>query len=314
MKTLVAHQAALGDWVLTFPLLRGLRHAGHDVLALTTRAKGDLARQVVGDVMPIDIERRDFTLLYGPGGHREVAVDLRDKLRDVHLVISFMSPPDGVWTGNLRALLPDANVLCADPKPDLTRDEHLTEGYGRKLREQGFDVQFADPPPCTSAGNRVVFHPGSGGPHKCWPIEQWLELAERLTKAGRDVRAVVGEVEVDSWPIGRMEKLRAACDVRVCDGPNDLLREAPPDAIYIGNDAGPTHLAAQRGAVTVAVFGPTDPRIWSPRGPAVTVLAPPSPGAGWPSVEQVFQAVDAACVGAQRLGSDDFGGKQPNGV
>jgi ADP-heptose:LPS heptosyltransferase len=33
-----------------------------------------------------------------------------------------------------------------------------------------------------------------------------------------------------------------------------------------------THLAAACGLPTLALFGPTDPRLWRPRGPRVHVL------------------------------------------
>ena len=36
--------------------------------------------------------------------------------------------------------------------------------------------------------------------------------------------------------------------------------------LYIGNDSGITHLAAASGAPVLALFGPTDPAIWAPRG------------------------------------------------
>ena len=35
---------------------------------------------------------------------------------------------------------------------------------------------------------------------------------------------------------------------------------------FIGNDSGITHLAAYLGCPTIAVFGPTDPRVWGPVG------------------------------------------------
>lgn len=41
---------------------------------------------------------------------------------------------------------------------------------------------------------------------------------------------------------------------------------------YIGNDSGPTHLAGIMGMATVALFGPTDPRVWKPLGPDVRVI------------------------------------------
>lgn len=35
---------------------------------------------------------------------------------------------------------------------------------------------------------------------------------------------------------------------------------------YIGNDSGVTHLSAEIGVPTMAVFGPTDPMVWAPSG------------------------------------------------
>jgi ADP-heptose:LPS heptosyltransferase len=43
-------------------------------------------------------------------------------------------------------------------------------------------------------------------------------------------------------------------------------------AVFIGNDSGLTHLAAALGRPTVAIFGPTDPEVWGPRGEHVTVV------------------------------------------
>jgi ADP-heptose:LPS heptosyltransferase len=42
--------------------------------------------------------------------------------------------------------------------------------------------------------------------------------------------------------------------------------------LYVGNDSGVTHLAAAWGAPTLALFGPTDPRLWAPVGPFVRCL------------------------------------------
>ena len=42
--------------------------------------------------------------------------------------------------------------------------------------------------------------------------------------------------------------------------------------VYLGNDSGVSHLAAAFGAPTVALFGPTDARVWAPVGPAVRTV------------------------------------------
>jgi ADP-heptose:LPS heptosyltransferase len=57
--------------------------------------------------------------------------------------------------------------------------------------------------------------------------------------------------------------------------------------LYIGNDSGITHLAAAVGTPVVAVFGPTDPGVWSPRGERVRVV---SCAGGWPGVDEVLAA------------------------
>jgi len=41
--------------------------------------------------------------------------------------------------------------------------------------------------------------------------------------------------------------------------------------LYIGNDSGVTHLAAAVGIPVLALFGPTDPAVWAPRGANVRV-------------------------------------------
>ena len=41
--------------------------------------------------------------------------------------------------------------------------------------------------------------------------------------------------------------------------------------LYIGNDSGITHLAAAVGTPVLALFGPTDPEVWAPRGQHVRV-------------------------------------------
>jgi ADP-heptose:LPS heptosyltransferase len=41
---------------------------------------------------------------------------------------------------------------------------------------------------------------------------------------------------------------------------------------FIGNDSGITHLAAAVGTPSIALFGPTDPGVWGPRGENVSII------------------------------------------
>jgi heptosyltransferase-2 len=44
---------------------------------------------------------------------------------------------------------------------------------------------------------------------------------------------------------------------------------------FVGNDSGITHMAAALGLRTVALFGPSNPDRWGPRGEHVSVIKAP---------------------------------------
>ncbi|RMH06065.1 MAG: glycosyltransferase family 9 protein, partial [Nitrospirae bacterium] len=60
-------------------------------------------------------------------------------------------------------------------------------------------------------------------------------------------------------------------------------------ALFLGHDSGLTHLAAVLGVPTIALFGPTDPTRWGPRGKRVTILRGPlCQCSNWEAVQQCF--------------------------
>jgi heptosyltransferase III len=97
------------------------------------------------------------------------------------------------------------------------------------------------------ARETIVIHPFSGSAKKNWPLVSYVALAEQLP------------LPVE-WAHDRFDNLL------------DLAEWLTGASLYIGNDSGITHLAAAVGVPTVAIFGPTDPRVWAPRGPHVEVL------------------------------------------
>jgi hypothetical protein len=116
---------------------------------------------------------------------------------------------------------------------------------------------------CTAErGDFAVIHPFSGSPKKCWPLERFQELARRLAER-MPVR----------WCAGPENELPGA--VRF-ENLYELACWLASARIYIGNDSGPSHLAAAAGTPVVALFGPSNPAVWAPRGPRVTIAAAPS--------------------------------------
>ena len=88
------------------------------------------------------------------------------------------------------------------------------------------------------------------------------------------------------WPLSRFEQISGGFPVRWCAAPADSLPGAvkignlyelacwlATARVYLGNDSGITHLAAATGVPVVALFGPSDPAVWAPRGDTVRVVA-----------------------------------------
>ena len=71
---------------------------------------------------------------------------------------------------------------------------------------------------------------------------------------------------------------------------------------FIGNDAGMTHIAALAGVSTIALFGPTDPRVWMPLGQQCSVIRFPEPTE--PIVEWVQGAMSNLAVLQRKVAPD----------
>ena len=108
----------------------------------------------------------------------------------------------------------------------------------------------------------AAIHPFAGSPAKRWPLERFQELAQRLAR----------RMPVE-WCAGPEDELSGA---RRFEDLYELACWMASARIYIGNDSGPTHLAAAVGTPVVALFGPSNPAVWAPRGPHVTIAAAPA--------------------------------------
>lgn len=172
--------------------------------------------------------------------------------------------------GGVGVAAPRAGPLAADDLPGHASDVLLA----RLRAATGLAVEV-DPRPrlaptpddlvrgraLARAERWVVCHPGSGGAAKCWAPAGFAAALARLPDLARVV--VLGPAEVER---GLDPAAFRGARVVVAPPIEDLMALLAGAAAYLGNDAGPTHLAAALGAPTVAVFGPTDPACWAPRG------------------------------------------------
>ena len=108
----------------------------------------------------------------------------------------------------------------------------------------------------------AVIHAAPMFRYKRWTVDGWQILAAGLDARGLAVVATAGPTDrayLDAVWSGQPEVHRA--DVLAWPELAGLIAGAQ---LYVGPDTSVTHLAAATGAPTVALYGPTDPRLWGP--------------------------------------------------
>jgi heptosyltransferase-3 len=119
----------------------------------------------------------------------------------------------------------------------------------------------------------VMLQPGARYWFKAWPPERFAELADRLmSQYGYQVLIGGSDQDIDlAQQIQQMAKSRLI----IMAGRTTIKQFAAiakKSALFIGSDSGAMHIASAVGTPVVALFGPSSPREWGPRGGPVEVL------------------------------------------
>ncbi len=266
MKVLVIKLAALGDVVQAFGPFAAIRahHPGAHVTLLTTppfaalldgapwfdaiRADG---RPAWGDVpavarLALWLRRQRFDRVY----------DLQTSSRSSRY--RWFVGGGAEWSG----IAPGASHPHANPGRDAM---HTLERQREQLLAAGI-TDFpspelgwldADLSRYALPARFALLVPGASPqrPGKRWPAARFAELLPLL-----GMPAVVAGGGGDPAIPGALD-LRGQTSLR------ELAALARRAALCVGNDTGPTHLAAALGVPTLAVFGPdSDPALCAPRG------------------------------------------------
>jgi len=276
-NALIFHSGGLGDFVLTWPLglALGRLHPQSRIIYVTQASKGALAAAVLG------LEWRDaetgWPALYSD------APDLGDKtqrmIAEAHSVYTYIAEAGDRFCGNAAALSPKASIvpLRLAPPPNYAGhvSDYLLEQLSARPAVRGAVEQILSSIRNSGLGGTaprtdpVVIHPGSGGRDKCWPVDGFCKLIEKI---GRPVRLLLGEVELERFSPAGIRRLEGAAPVLKPPTYSDLYAVLSGSAGFIGLDSGPAHLAGMLGLPTLVLFGPSDPAVWRPIGPHVKVL------------------------------------------
>ena len=291
MRFLVFRGGALGDVLLTLPVLQALRASEASAFVeLAASFPAALLARYGGASSVSDINSAAFLSLFTDDDGLDRA--LRKRLHDVDRVICYLSDPKRT----VRAKIESCG--CRLIEGPFRLDERRVPAaiqLAQPLGELGLEI--VDPVPHLFLerqplpGARLVFHVGSGSPAKNWPIPRWSALASKLEGRFDELLLVSGEA--DEVPTTEFLRQYQSSKLRVRLNPSilDLSQELAAADLFVGHDTGVTHLAAALGVSTVALFGPTDPMIWRPLGEHVTVVSSPDSTMASITLEAVADAV-----------------------
>jgi heptosyltransferase-3 len=258
-RLLICHAGALGDFILTWPALLGLKHhpENFELLLIGRKQFLDLAIKYGVIDRGFDLESREM-------------MDFFQGLK----IPDILGKPDGavLWLNDAGKIIADLltpvcsmPVICINPFPPVQM--HVGDHYCTELNRH-FSVSYPEniteimPDSDQKQAESVVIHPGSGSPLKKFSNAFYLQLKSILHSHGFEkIILILGPAEEDV----SADSLPGAEIIR----PRDVLQLAGQLAetkFFVGNDSGVSHLAGFLGIPTVVFYRSTDPDHWGVRG------------------------------------------------
>jgi ADP-heptose:LPS heptosyltransferase len=119
----------------------------------------------------------------------------------------------------------------------------------------------------------VIIAPKTNSAAKDWPIERFAELAKRIYRdnflfvvlASKAQKESVQSL-VSAIPGGHVLDLSGVTDLLTAYA---IMERA---TLFIGNDSGLLHMAAASGIHCIGIYGPSNDKIYAPRGPHVHIV------------------------------------------
>lgn len=176
---------------------------------------------------------------------------------DIHKVEQFLNIVKGMGVGEYGKSM----ELFIGKEDEAFADEFL------KSRGIGEKEQF------------IILNPGGNWDLKRWPAENFAKLGEELQEKYKIPIVITGaakDVELGKKIAGMMDrKPVVAAGETTLRGLAAIMKRA---SLVVSNDSGPMHIAVSQAAKTIALFGPTDPKVTGPYGEGIYSVIQKSPG------------------------------------
>jgi len=301
-KTLIIHSGGIGDLVLALPAMRVFRHAFSSAI-LEMMGRPERLALVAHDLRASllhSIDQAEMACFYAEDA--SLPPRLGSFFSSFGVVLSFGGAGGNILAKNVKRA-GAGRVISIPPFPPEELRVHVSDYLVESLRRGGIEGENACAPlqlpqeTLTAAqdffsgggakeGARILaIHPGSGSPGKNWPPGNFARVADWAAERA-NILLLSGPAERGAEEIRKAIK-RAVPFVADNLPLTRLAGVLRRSRAYLGNDSGITHLAASLGVPTVALFGPTNPAVWGPRGVAVRIVHerssyPPCPSESLP--------------------------------
>ncbi|MBF0528930.1 MAG: glycosyltransferase family 9 protein [Deltaproteobacteria bacterium] len=288
-KVLVLARGALGDVLMIWPFLAALpAHFGLEAISLI--GQGPVLTLLKDQPFVAGIynhDQADWAGLYLDTP--QVSPQLKKIVLSHQIGVVLARRKDDPAAAGLRFLGLDP-VVVAPSRPPEDHPQHLVDHLFQVTGIKPLPYPVLIQPPSTGVSAArdfvmenvpsqtpvIILHPGSSSPQKNWPLNRWLALAGMIEEDLK-LKPLFLLGPADDY---LAESLAKAPTGKPGSGlvmaRNPTLRQAAGlislSQAYIGHDSGLTHLAAGMGRPTLALFGPTNPCHWAPRGPKVAIL------------------------------------------
>ena len=285
-RILIINLAFIGDVLLSTPVARALRQAYPDavidMLVIPLAAPIARGNPYIDGVLEYDKRGRHKKF----GELIKLIAAIRARRYDLAVTTNFA--PRGAmlaWASGIpRRVGYDAQhagwFLTDKASPHRPAIRHEAENYLDVLKPLGIttaDTSLAlkiNAAAAASLAKKVAFDsakpvvaicPAGSYPQKSWSVEGYAQLIRRLaTQADCYLIGASGEA-------ARLEEINAAAGhlAKVLAGTlalGELVAFLAHARLLVSVDTGPMHMANAVGTPVVALFGPTDPKGWGPRG------------------------------------------------
>jgi heptosyltransferase-3 len=303
-QAIIIQPGAIGDCILTLPLAQFMKDSlklGNVVFLGHLSYAGIFAGRTCVDGVK-SLESLELHRLFL--GRKEFDLDDNDPLLTAFVpyswIVTFLGEPDSDFEHNLiytAHCTHSAEVITINLKPPASSTAHISRYYiaqfaaahspalalppldikqlllnatdmdksrGAELLN-AFDIDPADE-------KAVVIAPGSGSLSKCWPIENYIAVAEQLKVNNFKVIFLLGPAESDRFSAAAVRRLDRTAPCASEFSLTEVLQLLSVSHAFIGNDSGISHLAGALGLRTISIFGPTQAAVYEPCGPNVQTI------------------------------------------